>query len=323
MVKFERLGVVLAPENEYQAKFNAGMIEADGKVHMLYRYCEKIERWHGKAIDWLNLNGEFPYRKNYICYAGLNLDGTVQHDANEPVIVPETAFESVGCEDPRIVCFEGSYYIFYTAYDTKKARVGIARTEDFISYEKMGIIDNFTLDKDAFIFPERIQGKIAYIHRIEPNIQLDYVDSFEELLAPETWAGYESRVEATTIMRSAHEFEAGKIGGGVPPIKTAKGWLFIYHGVDLASVYHIGAALLDLEDPSKVLARLPYPVLSPEADFETQGDYNGCVFAQGYFIQDGEIYVSYGTADKYTAIAKINLQHLLDELEQHRSLLQL
>lgn len=316
MVKLERLGVVLRPEHPDQAKFNAGMIEYKGTVHMLYRFSEKREKWHGRPIDWLHTDGEFPYVKNYICYAQLNTDGSLRKDTENPVLFPQSP-EIVGCEDPRIVRFEGSFYIFYCSYDNRKPRVAVAKTADFETYEKLGIIDQFTGDKDAFIFPERIDGKIAYMHRIEPNIQLDYFDSFEQLLDPESWEGYRERMEKQTVLRTGTGFEAKKVGGGVPPIRTERGWLLFYHAVDANSKYHLGAALLDLNNPSVVKAKLPYPVLSPEADFETTGDYTGCVFAQGYFINDGYVYLSYGTADKYTALARVRLNEVLDELGRY------
>jgi beta-1,2-mannobiose phosphorylase / 1,2-beta-oligomannan phosphorylase len=323
MIKFERLGVIIAPEKDYQAKFNPGMIRVNDEVHMLYRFCEKKSKWHGKSIDWSELQRgssfiESPYEKNCINYARLNIDGTLLYDANESVLFPELPYEASGCEDARIVEFEGSYYIFYTGWDLNKVRVCIAKTEDFKTYEKIGVIDNFEGDKDAFIFPERVNGKIAYMHRISPNIQIDYFDSMEELLSEKSFEGYENRVEAQTVIKGEFDYEAKKVGGGLPPIKTEKGWLVIYHGVDSTPNYHAAAALLDLNNPSIVIARLPYPILSPEADFETTGDYNGCVFPVGGFVDNGELYISYGTADKYVAIAKMNLNELVEELDRHR-----
>jgi predicted GH43/DUF377 family glycosyl hydrolase len=298
------------------------MAEANGVIHMLYRFCEKGSEWYGKAIDWGNLNGVFPYVKDYICYARLNSDGTLLYDSDECVLAPEPPYETIACEDPRIVPFEGAYYIFYCALGVDnlkalKARVGVAVTGDFKSYKKLGVIDSFAWDKDAFIFPERINGKIAYVHRISPNIQIDYFDSFDEMLSAKSWDDYENRVGEHVVLRGVYDFEALKIGGGAPPIRTDKGWLMIYHGVDRNHVYHIGAALLDINNPSKVVARLPYPVLSPEEAYETCGDYIGCVFPQGFYIKDKELFISYGTADRYTAIAKVGLKSLVDELVKY------
>lgn len=152
------------------------------------------------------------------------------------------------------------------------------------------------------------------MHRISPNIQIDYFDRIEELFDAKSWENYEHRVEEQAMLRPRPGFEALKVGGGAPPIKTDAGWLLLYHAVDEQHMYHIGAALLDLSNPSRMLARLPEPVLSPEADYELSGDYLGCVFAQGYFLHDGYVYISYGTADKYTALARIELAELLGAL---------
>lgn len=319
MLQFERLGPVLVPEQDYQAKFNAGMVRAGDTVRMLYRFSEKRSRWYGRSIDWTEweAGGEFPYLVNHIRAARLSTAGTLLDDLDRPVISPDTAAESAGCEDPRIVPFEGAYYVFYSAVDYRKVRVAIARTRDFILFEKLGAIENFTHDKDACIFPERIGGKIAYLHRILPAIQIDLVDSIEELLDPQTWDGYASRVAQQTVLRGVYDFETCKIGAGVPPIRTDRGWLLIYHGVDGRGIYHTAVALLDGQDPRRVIARLPYPVLSPEADFETRGDYNGCVFPMGAFLEGETLVISYGTADRYTALARTNLPALLDELARH------
>jgi predicted GH43/DUF377 family glycosyl hydrolase len=319
MLQFERLGLVLVPEHHYQAKFNAGMIRVGDTVQMLYRFSEKRSRWYGRSIDWTEwvAGGEFPYLVNHIRHARLSTAGVLLEDHDQVAINPETLEEAAGCEDPRIVPFEGAYYVFYTAVNYEKVRVAVARTQDFLSFEKLGTIDNFTIDKDAFIFPERIDGQIVYMHRIIPSIQIDLVESMEELLDPRTWAGYEARVEQQTVLRGAYEFEGKKIGGGVPPIRTERGWLLVYHGVDRQGIYSVGVALLDGRDPRRVVARLPYPVLSPEADFETQGDYNGCVFPMGAFLEGETLFISYGAADRYTALARANLPALLDELARH------
>lgn len=317
MLELKRLGVVLKPKdgpNGRFAKFNAGMVAEDDTVHMLYRWSEKKE----PRTDGGKIYHDSPYLRNHISYARLSLEGKLAFDSDRPAIYPTTPLETGGCEDARIVQFEGAYYIFYCAYDGRKARVAVASTLDFEHYCKLGIIDIFTWDKDAFIFPERIDGKIAFVHRIDPSIQIDYFESFGHLLNPESWDNYEEKVESSTVLRAVFDWEGLKIGGGVPPIKTDAGWLLIYHGVDSQRQYHAGVALLDLRNPSVVRARLPYPILSPKADYEVHGHYRGCVFPQGAYVHDGELYVSYGAADENVAIAKVSLNELVDELCRHR-----
>lgn len=308
MIKFKKLGIVMKPLKDQFgsfARFNPGIQLKDGVVHMLYRA----------------VNSDIKDRENYISYIGyakLDTDTNILYDSNEKVIFPTMPEEAKGCEDPRIVDFEGSFYIFYTAYDGITARVAIAKTDDFIEYIKLGIINHhFHWDKDAFIFPERIGGKIAYLHRVEPSIQLDYFDSFDQLLSTKSWEGYEHKVEASTIMKSEYFWENRKIGGSVPPIKTDKGWLLLYHAVDDSFVYRGSVALLDLENPSKVIARIPYPLLEPVEEYELFGDVKNVVFPEGGYINKGELFIYYGAADKYIAIAKIGVGELLDEFERY------
>jgi predicted GH43/DUF377 family glycosyl hydrolase len=307
MTKFQKLGIVMKPLKDQFgsfARFNPGVLLKDGIVHMLYRAT----------------NSDIKDNENYISYIGyakLDTNTNILYDSNERVIYPTLPEEIKGCEDPRIVEFEGSFYIFYTAYDGITARVAIARTEDFVEYKKLGVIKHFTWDKDAFIFPERINGMIAFLHRISPNIQLDYFESFDELLSLNAWADYENKIETSVIMKSENFWENQKIGGSVPPIRTDQGWLLLYHAVDDKFVYRGSVALLDLENPSKVIARIPYPLLEPEEEYELFGDVNNVVFPEGAYIYERELYIYYGAADKYIAVAKITVDELLSELRNY------
>lgn len=326
MITFQRLGTVLEPaETTFNsvAKFNAGMTLDGDVVHMLYRFA--VTRPGGEKP------GASPYQVDDIRYARLTPDGRLLADSGRALIWPTTAADSSGCQDPRIIPFEGAYYLFYCGWDINtvpagqdKPRVAVARTRDFVTAEKLGSISHYTWDKDAFIFPERIRGKIAYVHRIVPNMQIDYFDSFADLLDPEFWQAYdEKKAAASTFMRAAYPWEAGKIGGSVPPIRTERGWLLIYHGVEPfpgqkpCFAYRAGMALLDLENPETVIARLPYPVLSPETDYERFGDVDNVVFPVGGYVHNGDLYISYGGADRCTAIAKAPMAELLAELARH------
>lgn len=325
MIQFQRLGVVLAPDTpeiKTVAKFNAGMARDGDTVHMLFRYAE----WR-KEFDPARQSN---YAVDEMRYAKLSLDGKVLYEAKTALLKPSLPMDVSGCQDARIVPFEGAYYLFYCGWDKDTApagkdtaRVGVARTTDFTSAEKLGFIQHYAWDKDAYIFPERINGKIALVHRVEPSIQIDYFVSFDQMLRSSTWVGYSKRVEASTVLRAAFPWECGKVGGSVPPIKTEKGWLFIYHAVEAFSstpgdfMYHAGAALLDLHNPSRVIARLPYPVLSPEMDYELHGDVDKVVFPVGGYVYNDDLVISYGGADRVVALAKAPLAELLAELEKY------
>jgi len=109
-----------------------------------------------------------------------------------------------------------------------------------------------------------------------------------------------------------------KIGGSTPPLKTDEGWLVLYHGVENGGTgyYRVGAVLLDLEDPTKIIGRTKQPILEPEFDYEINGFYKGCVFPTGNVIVDNTLFVYYGGADKYVGVATCSLSELLDHLKQ-------
>lgn len=323
MVKLERLGVVLAPPNPQtrtMAKYNAGMTLSGDTVHMVFRYSE----WRSDFDPSCQAN----YARDEIRYARLDRHGKLLYESDHALLAPSLPWDVSGCQDARVIPFEGAYYLFYCGWDKDtasaghdRARVGIARTQDFQQAEKLGFINLAAWDKDAYIFPERIQGKIALVHRVEPSIQIDYFDTFTDMLDPRNWENYVARVEGSTMLRAAYPWESGKVGGSVPPIKTPSGWLFIYHAVevfpDQPFIYRAGAALLDLENPKRVIARLPYPILEPETDYELFGDVNNVVFPVGGYVDQGELFVSYGGADRVVALAHVHLDDLLEELARH------
>lgn len=326
MIKMKRVGLVLEPkEKEFKtvAKFNAGMVLDGKKVHMVYRHAV----WTAGGYPAVKSN----YAIDNTCYAELTPTGKLVCDTGRVLLAPSTFYDNAGCQDARIVRFEGWYYLIYCGWDINKPiekenkpRVCIARTKDFVKAEKLGFIAHYTWDKDAYIFPERINGKIAFVHRITPNIQIDYFDSFEDLLDKRFWKNYDQKqAEASTVLRAAFSWETGKVGGSVPPIRTKDGWLLIYHGVRKerdsgpAGTYRAGVALLDLKNPSKVIARIPYPILEPETDYEIYGDIGTVVFPVGGYIYKGDLYISYGGADRCVAIAKTPLAGLLKELKKY------
>ena len=140
------------------------------------------------------------------------------------------------------------------------------------------------------------------------------------MLDPEYWDHYEDKIHEKVIMKSEYEWENKKIGGSVPPIKTSEGWLFIYHGVAddrEPFCYRAGAALLDLENPSKVIARLPYPILEPTEDYEVAGDVPNVVFPVGAYIHEGYVYMSYGGADKVVALCRFKYDELMEEFRKN------
>ena len=305
---------------EAGAVFNPGAtVGEDGQVYLLYRailagYTKKPDR-----------NGYDNYISSIGC--AVSEDGIHFQRFEQPVIQPTEEWERYGCEDPRITRLEiGGRFLYLITYTAMSApafsglgdRVGLITSEDLRAFHKHGVIIPGHNDKDAVIFPELIQGRITMLHRIAPDIQIVYFDDLDQLENPSEsfWSEYTAALDDFTIMRPRYQWEADKIGAGPPPIKTGAGWLLIYHGVDGNHVYRAGAALLDLEDPSIVIARSRQPILEPEEDYELFGDVPNVVFPEGAIVRDGALYLYYGAADKVVALATCPLDELISFLLQ-------
>ncbi len=311
------------PDREWEsgAVFNCGAtLGEDGLVYLLYRAIPAgyTRKPNGSGYD------------DYISSIGCAIsdDGIHFTRLEHPVIEPTEEYDKFGCEDPRVTRLEiGNqvlYLITYTALFgpaySGADRVALASTEDFHTFRKHGVVIPGLPDKDAVIFPELIRGRIAMLHRVVPNIQIVYFDTLEQLTNPrdDFWRKYKARLDEFTIMRPKYDWEAEKIGAGPPPIKTDAGWLLVYHGVDNNRVYRAGAALLDLEDPSRVIARSPHPILEPEEEYERVGDTPNVVFPEGAIVVNDELHVYYGAADKRCCLAIAKLDYVLDYLAKFR-----
>jgi predicted GH43/DUF377 family glycosyl hydrolase len=224
-----------------------------------------------------------------------------------PFLFPETLYEAFGVEDPRITFIDGYYYINYTAVSEKGITTALARTRDFKDVERLGIIFT-TENRNVTIFPERIKGKYFALHRPVPrqigraNI---WIASSPDLLH---WG------EHQFLMEGEEEWESLKIGGGAVPFKTEKGWIEIYHGVDRNNRYSLGAVLLDLENPSKIIAKTKTPILTPEASYEVEGFFGNVVFTCGVLFEEGIVKIYYGGADQVIALAEMSINELYEAL---------
>ena len=187
----------------------------------------------------------------------------------------------------------------------------LAATKDFKVYKKFGRITEATVDdRDVYLFPETINGKYVMISRPKfknagvkmPSIWISFGDDLIEYGKPEL------------LMTGEQWWETQRIGGGTPPIKTEYGWFMLYHGVDDKGVYRVGAVLMDLNDPRKIVARTKDFIMEPEFDYETCGIYEGCVFPTGTVVKDGTLYVYYGTADTYIGLATADFDELVNYL---------
>lgn len=182
-------------------------------------------------------------------------------------------------------------------------------------FRRLGIITPYQADdKDVVLFPEKVQGKYAVIHR-----PANWVGPGYPVERPSIWFAFLDGLPGRMyghklIMQPEEDWEAKKIGAGPPPIKTEKGWLLIYHGVDWGHVYRAGAVLLDLEEPWRIIARTRDPILEPKEPYEVEGDVPNVVFPEGAVVIGDELLVFYGGADKVCCLAKAGLDELLSYL---------
>jgi len=232
----------------------------------------------------------------------------------QPVMLPAregpyAKYESKGIEDPRATFLEGSWYVVYTAAGDWGPRIVLARTENFIDYQRLGIISE-PGNKDGLLFPRKISGRYARFDRpIGRGRGSIWVSYSKDLLH---WGDHQ-----VVIMPRGGFWDDYRIGASVPPIETEEGWLEIYHGVKMTSagpIYRIGTVLLDLEDPSKVIKRSDAPVLSPREYYERIGDVGNVCFACGAVIDDsGKMKIYYGAADTSICVATTTLGELMTE----------
>ncbi len=301
---------------EAVATFNCAALYKDGKIHVLYR-----------AV------GDYVHYASHLGYAAFDEDLNLLERSDEPLFGPDLKLWEMSIEDPRLTEIEGQVYATYVITPTPappggvRRRLGIpkptqaaprtalARVTDFDKFERLGIITPYDADeRDVVLFPEKIQGRYAAIHR--PS---NWVGPGHPVEGPSIWFafldGLPGRMsEHKVIMEPEQPWEAKKIGAGPPPTKTDAGWLLIYHGVDPDRVYRAGAALLDLEQPWKVIARTPQPILEPEEEYEREGDVPNVVFPEGAMVIGDELVVFYGGADKVCCAASARLDELVNYL---------
>jgi predicted GH43/DUF377 family glycosyl hydrolase len=285
---------------EARAVFNPAAIDLDGKIHILYR---------AMSDDNTSTVGYASSRD------GLHIDERLSN----PIYVPREAFESKripggnsGCEDPRIVKIDNVIYMTYTGYDGIRLP-GVAITSiginNFLAkkwnWTKPVIISPIEVDdKDSALLSEKINGKYMILHRVGLNICADFVKTLDFTK--------EKIIRCIEVMKPRPGMWDGrKIGIGAPPIKTKKGWLLIYHGISERGFYRVGAALLDLKDPTKVVSRMTDALMGPEMKYEIDGQIQNVVFPCGIVIRKDTLFIYYGGADSVTGVATVKLSKLL------------
>ncbi len=304
---------------EMKATFNPAAVNADGRVHLLYRAIG------GGDVSVLG----YAVSDDGVTLAERPDESAFSHrtkSATPLLAEPKIHYlsgggSSGGSEDPRLVVLEeeGRVYLTYTAFDgwgsVRIALSSIAK-DDFVNQRWKWSAPIFLsppgeVHKNWVLFPEKINGKFAILHSLSPKILIDYVDDFSDLES-----------DSVNIRSHYSRFSDGQgwdswvRGAGPPPIRTRLGWLLFYHAMDIRDPnrYKLGAMILDADDPTKILYRSGVPVLEPEEWYENTGWKSGVIYSCGAVVKDGELYVYYGGADSVVCVAVANLDHFLDEL---------
>ena len=222
---------------------------------------------------------------------------------------PGWRYETWGCEDARVTYLpaEERWYITYTAYSSTGSAVALARTDDLVTAERIGLVFSPS-NKDAVLFPRRFAGRWAVLHRPDAG-GMQHI-----------WSAYSPDLlhwgepHCVVADRGGAAWDSMRVGAGPPPILTEHGWLLIYHGVKAYGgnlVYRTGVALLDLETPFKVIARGRDWVFQAEAPYELSGYVPSLVFPTGALVRGDELWMYYGAADSYVCLATARLDDVL------------
>lgn len=308
-------------EWENQAVFNPAALLHQGRVHLLYRAIgnDGVSRiGYASSADGVHFDERLIYPVYELSHAQVCFPSIKRFD---PVLYPSGGSWG-GCEDPRMTLIEDRVYLTFNAFDGwDYIRVGAVHI-DLGDFERkfwkwsmpMMLSPQGEIHKNWVLFPEKIQGKFALLHSITPDVQVELLDRLEDV-------GYGTHkiVSRFGQKRGRNAWDTHVRGAGTPPLKTDQGWLLLYHATQSndPSRYKIGAMLLDVQDPTKVIARSEGPLLSPDEYYENNWK-PGVVYTCGAVIKDGELMIYYGGGDQTINVAHAPLAHVLTSLTSYQ-----
>lgn len=238
-------------------------------------------------------------------------DGISFHEPpGYPPMMGEGALQTFGIEDCRVTFLENTYHLTFTAVSENGVGVGLKTTTDWKNFQSYGMILP-PHNKDCAIFEEKINGLYYMLHR--PS-SVDIGGNF--IWLAESHDGLHWGNHKCLIKTRDHSWDSARVGAGAAPVKTDKGWLEIYHGANEANQYCLGAFLMDLQDPSKVIARTEGPIMVPSESYELTGFFGNVVFTNGHILQpDGDtITIYYGASDEVVCGARFSINEILARL---------
>jgi predicted GH43/DUF377 family glycosyl hydrolase len=305
---------------ESRATFNSAAIFEDDKVHFLYRALGDTDLsvlGYATSADGVNIDfrSDLPAyipREPFETPGGNRFNSIAQH------FISGGGYG--GIEDPRITRIEDKVYLTYVAFDgATPPRVAISSIDlnDFVKnnwdkWESPKLISAPNMvNKSAVVFPRKVNGKYVVLHRVYPNILVDYLDDLN----------FDNYLEGHHFIPPRKGFwDSKKVGAGAPPIETDDGWLLVYQSVGYQDPgrYKIGAMMLDRDNPSKVLYRTHMPIIEPEEHYENGGFKAGVVYPCGAVTMDGKLNIYYGGSDSYLCAATTDLEHFLYQMKHNK-----
>jgi len=329
---------IAATSNEMQiiSLLNPGVFTYDNKTWLLVRVAESIKQKEGFVyVPLLRSQGKTEIIEvslndpdlistdaRVFNYKGLDYLTTISHlrllcstdgihfeepEGYSPLFGIGT-MERFGIEDCRVAKIEDTYYLSYTAVSESGVCVGLRTTRDWKNFELKGLLFP-PHNKDCAIFEEQINGKYYALHR--PS-SVDLGGNFIWLAeSPDGlhWGNHQCIVKTRDEL-----WDSARIGAGAAPIKTEQGWLEIYHGANENNQYCLGAFLMDLQDPSKVISRTKEPIMRPLETYELSGFFGYVVFTNGHIINGDTLTVYYGAADEFVCGAHFSISQILSAL---------
>ncbi len=321
-------------EWEYGGTFNpAAWHDENGQAHLIYRAigADGVSRLgYATSEDGASFD-RLPYPVFFMESPRLQERNAKKKSSAElsadekrynPVMYPSGGSWG-GCEDPRMVLIDDRFYVTFSAFDgwdfIRIALTTISK-DDFLANrwkwsKPLLISPENQINKNWVIFPEKINGKFAILHSISPDIQVDYIDSMTDIAR-----GVKKIKSVFGARKEREEWDTWPRGVGAPPIRTKAGWLVLYHATDKTESYKykLGAMILDINNPEKVLMRSSKPILAPDEWYENDGK-PGVVYVCGAVIQDDILYIYYGGGDRHVCVAHMAIDKLLGWLGENNT----
>lgn len=329
---------ILPSSNELQVicLLNPGVFRFKGKIWLLVRVAENISEQPGFIhFPVMNALGKIELIKvplndpdliatdaRVVSYRGLHYLTTVSHlrllsstdgvnfaeEKDYPGLFGIGELEHFGIEDCRVTELDGTYYLSYTAVSSAGVGIGLRTTTDWQNFSAP-VMMLPPHNKDCALFERKINGKFYALHRpSSKEIGGNFIwicDSIDGI----HWGNHQCLVKTREGL-----WDSARVGAGASPIWTPLGWLAIYHGADEAHRYCLGAFLLDLNEPSKVLARTIKPIMVPTEAYELSGFFGLVVFTNGHIVDGDQLTIYYGAADEFVCGATFSIQEILQEM---------